>query len=654
MKIKLFLLGKLVLFTQIIIILIILYASTQIYSPGLKDLESLKKNTHQIHTIILESEYPIRVLNNVSNLPEDRKQNQSILDTYELRKSEVESNFQTIHALFGASRDLLTKYDYYLWFQNKTLRGEMESLALQLETLRNIIPNSIAHFTIHSDARPHVNLIDAQTEANLAISDIEAQLNYVVDTFISTSQSYFTAFFYVIFLFSIIQTIIILRVLNFEKKFIKNIIKKLRNDNLFSKMEDAELPRQVPNPIFEEELEILNDTHEFFKMQRFIDSIEESLQIEYDMDHLLDTLFNKAQKVLSYDRIGIAFVDYKNMTIRAEHGVANYDNILLGPGFEVSISETSLSHTLENKKSFITPDLMRDHRKNQNSPSLSLITQEGIRSNLVVPILINDKVYGFTFFSSKEKNHYDQNDISTAENITQRLSSSLLKSYMIKVLFNQMISSFSSLVDNKDFETGDHLYRMSQYSKILTNTLFKMNLSTHTMDKNFVQDMEVYSRSHDIGKIGIPDKILKKPGKLTKEEFEIIKSHPVIGGDVFDEIKNSLSLFEGDYFKIAHDIARYHHEKWDGSGYPEGLKGHDIPLSARIVAVADVFDALCSKRVYKDAISFSDAVDIILKGKGKHFDPTIIDAFLISLDELIAVSENGNQTLQPHAGEEVQ
>lgn len=654
MKIKLNFIAKLVLFIEITIIFIVLYSLTQIYNPGLQSLEALQKNMHQMHTLILESEYPFRVLKNTSNLPDTRRSTPDVMNLYNTRKHQIQENLDLHKLLSLNSMHRLDDFNYYLVFQHKMLDNNIQSLIRQLKVIMQVFPDDLSEYTLLMVPNRHEHLVNLNAVSKEYIMDIQKLTNQILDDYIESSQLYFTFFFYVLLLFGILQTIIIIRLLNFEKKYIFTILKILKTESLWSNTENMDKRFLSTKPIFEEELRILKDTSDYFKLQEFIRNIEVNLQTEYEMDHLLNALFESAQDILSYDRIGIAFVDLKNQSIRAEHGVTHYDNILLGPGFSVPISETSLGDVLKNKKSFITHDLMELYTEKPHSASLSLITQEGMRSNLVVPIIIQDKVYGFTFFSSKETGHFVEADIAVAENITKRLSGSLMRSYMIKLLFSQMISSFSSLVDNKDTETGDHLFRMSQYSKILTQTLYRMNLESHKVEKGFIQDMEIYSRSHDIGKIGIPDKILKKPGRLTHAEFDIIKKHPLIGGNVFKDIMESLSLFEGDYFITAQNIALYHHEKWDGSGYPEGLKEYEIPLSARIVAVADVFDALCSKRVYKDAMSIDEAVDIIISGRGKHFDPIIIDAFLISLDELIQVSDHEQDASQSYPHEEVQ
>ena len=132
---------------------------------------------------------------------------------------------------------------------------------------------------------------------------------------------------------------------------------------------------------------------------------------------------------------------------------------------------------------------------------------------------------------------------------------------------------------------------------------------------------------HDIGKVGIPDRILLKPGKLTPEEFEIIKTHTTLGRDAIEAAEKQLGI-DVEFLKMAKDIAYYHQEKWDGSGYPTGARGDAIPVSARLMAVADVYDALISRRVYKDGMPHEKAVSIIVEGKGQHFDPDIVDAFV--------------------------
>ena len=165
-----------------------------------------------------------------------------------------------------------------------------------------------------------------------------------------------------------------------------------------------------------------------------------------------------------------------------------------------------------------------------------------------------------------------------------------------------------------------------------SGTLIAKNLSRKKeyrdiITKDYLNNLKKAAPMHDIGKIGIPDAVLQKPGRLTAEEFETIKQHPVIGGKI---IKDTFGhLFDAEYEMMAYDVAMYHHEKWNGKGYPEGLSGTDIPLCARIMAVADVFDAVSAKRCYRGAIPLDECYQIILNGRGEDFAPDIVDAFMM-------------------------
>jgi HD-GYP domain-containing protein (c-di-GMP phosphodiesterase class II) len=189
------------------------------------------------------------------------------------------------------------------------------------------------------------------------------------------------------------------------------------------------------------------------------------------------------------------------------------------------------------------------------------------------------------------------------------------------------ITGLAKLAEYKDTDTGMHLERIREYAGLLAATLSKQKLFDNYITYQYIDDIYISSTLHDIGKVGVPDMILLKPGKLDKGEFEIMKKHSKIGTHVIEEI--SLKLGDKSFLDMAQCIAHFHHEKWDGSGYPNGLSGNDIPLSARIVALADVYDALTSKRVYKDAFTHDAAVQIITKDRGKHFDPDITDVFVL-------------------------
>jgi putative two-component system response regulator len=195
----------------------------------------------------------------------------------------------------------------------------------------------------------------------------------------------------------------------------------------------------------------------------------------------------------------------------------------------------------------------------------------------------------------------------------------------------------AKLAESRDPETGHHLERIRYYSKALAETIANSENPPEEIDRLFIDNIFRTSPLHDIGKIGTPDHVLLKPGRLDDKEFQIMKNHSRIG---FETLNDALIRYpKADYLKMSAEIALSHHEKFDGSGYPDGLKGQATPIAARIVALSDVYDALVSKRVYKDAYLHDMAKAIILQGNGTHFDPMVIAAFLACEESFFQIYE---------------
>jgi putative two-component system response regulator len=188
------------------------------------------------------------------------------------------------------------------------------------------------------------------------------------------------------------------------------------------------------------------------------------------------------------------------------------------------------------------------------------------------------------------------------------------------------IFALAKLAESRDPDTGHHLERVRSYSRILAEQLGRDSIYSNEIDAEFIRLIYLTSPLHDIGKVGIPDSVLLKPGRLSSEEFDVMKTHALLGSRTLDAALQRHP--SAKFLQIARDIASSHHERWDGSGYPFGLVGLQIPLCARIVSLADVYDALTNKRIYKEAFSHVDARSMIVEGKGSQFDPTIVDAFL--------------------------
>jgi len=199
------------------------------------------------------------------------------------------------------------------------------------------------------------------------------------------------------------------------------------------------------------------------------------------------------------------------------------------------------------------------------------------------------------------------------------------------------IHALARLAEIRDNETGNHLRRTQEYVRTLATRIkgqsrFAELLTTRTIDL-----LAKSALLHDIGKVGIPDQILRKPGPLTPDEWQVMKTHAKLGSDAI-ELAERDARKPVPFLTLAKDIAHYHHEKWDGSGYPEGLAGEAIPLAARLMALADVFDALTSRRVYKEPVSLDAATGIIREGSGRHFDPNLVEAFLAGRDEIAEIA----------------
>ncbi len=199
------------------------------------------------------------------------------------------------------------------------------------------------------------------------------------------------------------------------------------------------------------------------------------------------------------------------------------------------------------------------------------------------------------------------------------------------------IFALAKLAESRDTETGAHLERMREYCRILSHRLMQSQRYGSDIDGDYVQLLYLTSPLHDIGKVGIPDAVLLKPGRLTPEEFEIMKQHTLIGGNTLSAAAKAHP--EAKFLAMARDVAFTHHERVDGSGYPYGLSGGQIPLCGRITAVADVYDALTSKRIYKPEFTHDTSKDIILEGRGTQFDPYLVDVFLDCEEEILQVHE---------------
>ncbi|MDD0840796.1 two-component system response regulator [Curvibacter sp. HBC61] len=212
-----------------------------------------------------------------------------------------------------------------------------------------------------------------------------------------------------------------------------------------------------------------------------------------------------------------------------------------------------------------------------------------------------------------------------------------MRTLEVQAIQDVTIMVLATLAETRDNDTGNHIRRTQLYVKALAVRLRHHPRFESVLTERNIELLYKSAPLHDIGKVGIPDSILLKPGKLTVEEFEVMKRHPAIGRDAIQDAERRLGI-KVKFLTFSKEIAYSHQEKWDGSGYPEGLAGDAIPLSARLMAVADVYDALISKRVYKPAFTHEQACQIVVQGRGQHFDPDIVDAFIEIADDFRAIA----------------
>ncbi|MCX6641564.1 MAG: HD domain-containing protein [bacterium] len=281
---------------------------------------------------------------------------------------------------------------------------------------------------------------------------------------------------------------------------------------------------------------------------------------------------------------------------------------------------------------------------------------------LAVILRAQKRIVGFLLLSKRFMNQdYHADDLHVLDLICQHVSVALYnfnlrreiqaanlqlsdKVVELQVLMQRLSRTQSAamvglakLAETRDPETGLHLERIRNYCRVVTEEMSKIPEYTSLITPEYIQNIYNSSPLHDIGKVGIPDQILQKNGKLTPEEFQIMQTHTVMGGNAMSAADEQ--LVGESFLEMAKEIAYAHHEKWDGSGYPYHLKGSDIPFSARIAALADVYDALTSKRVYKDALPHDRAKRIILEGAGQHFDVQVVNAFIRRESEFIKIRD---------------
>lgn len=372
------------------------------------------------------------------------------------------------------------------------------------------------------------------------------------------------------------------------------------------------------------------------EVQQMVDGFSETLDLtekinsNQSFSETLKYIFNSFNHYLPYTYIGIALLsDTTPKTVIASYGIGQTQHAGLAEellGYEAILDDTSLGQIMNLREPRIINDMDLYFETRPVNPYSKIVMDFGICSSVTLPLSANGIPLGFIFFSSDQKNVYERHHIEFLKIISNSIALSFQKNIFMDELLYSSVLALAKLSEARDEDTGEHLVRMANYVELIANELKTEEKYQSVLTREYVDNLVKFSPMHDIGKVGIPDHILLKPAKLTIDEFEVMKTHTVYGANVLKEAENNINRRGRSLFTMGIEIALNHHEKFDGSGYPNGFSGDEIPLSARIVAVADVFDALMSKRPYKEPFTFDETMKIIIGGKGKHFDPMIVDA----------------------------
>lgn len=265
------------------------------------------------------------------------------------------------------------------------------------------------------------------------------------------------------------------------------------------------------------------------------------------------------------------------------------------------------------------------------------LQRQGFASVTLLPMTGSAHSQALLVFAACKPNSYTPEHVEFLSNVAGQITHALDKTVFLESLVVAAVQSLAKLAESRDPETGDHLVRMALYAALIAESLGEESRYRERISSAYVREVFQFAPMHDIGKVGIADHILLKPGRLDPAERAEMERHPIIGGEVLRRCESQVNGLGYSIFQVAIEIAECHHEKFDGSGYPSGLQGEAIPLSARIVAVADVFDALTSKRPYKEAWPVERALSFFDEESGRHFDPEIVTAFRRALPQVMAI-----------------
>lgn len=476
------------------------------------------------------------------------------------------------------------------------------------------------------------------SEHNLELLDLSEQLQKIIlDMSIKSSNKIEIIFCILILLLSAVTLKALFHLARFAILPFNQIYKGLSEIGLY------EMPARKGFSTRKKVMPLLNEVNEmFYKIEDLI-SLIQNINTNSSFTEILDFINKTFSSIIPYNYIGVALLNDDKTMLKASYGVS--DGKVVGMpenlhGVSFNINETSLGKLIQTGEARIINDL-ESYTNNKSIKSYNkIILASGIKASITLPLKVSGKPIGIIFFSSINKNVYQEGHMKFLETLASSIAISFQQNTYIDNIIYSSVLALAKLAEARDTDTGQHLERMKTYSRIIAEILHEHDTYADEVTLEYVGNIERYSPLHDIGKVGIPDDILLKPEKLNEEEYELMKKHALYGAEVLKNAEDNLNAHGRSVFDMAIDITVGHHEKWDESGYPYGKGGLDIPLSARIVAISDVFDALTSRRPYKEPFSYEESISIIEQGKGKNFDPNIVELVILNQDKIRKAYDN--------------
>ncbi|MFN4190950.1 MAG: HD-GYP domain-containing protein [Pseudothermotoga sp.] len=530
-----------------------------------------------------------------------------------------------------------TIYEIYLFdsiYQRTRLAFNQVNDVVAGRSHPSVVIEEMRHFNYSSERYENLlkNYDESLAQKESIINELRSFANFLREyeaEYIRKHKDQIRKVYGIIFIASLVLLIFSYRSFALFRFFVDKVLRK--TSQIAGNVYVSPIP--IDEPSCEEELKIndsINDINTVF-------SIYETLRetpLTTSTEDFVFTVGPYLCKLFNSQRFSVAFIDWDNSSVIAEVAYISKSNIVprLTAGFSQKLEETSLGEMIKKEeKTRIINDIQKRYELTK-SKSLGLLIEEGFKSNLTLLASINSRPFGFLFLTSDKTDNYTEYDESLFAAISTVISYRLYYSLILQKLLSSFANSLVNLVEFKDNETGNHIKRVAGYAKAIAQEL---NLSPR-----LVREIYQFSSLHDIGKVAVPDRILLKPGRLDLQEWEIMKKHVEKGLEVIENFeKEAKNIIDDISFRTMKNIIADHHEHWDGKGYPCGKKKNEISIEGRIVGIADVFDALTTKRPYKEPFSFDESVAIISKESGSHFDPDVVQAFFNRIDEIELIYE---------------